>query len=45
MERQEALHKLKSLIGQDLHALAKKFQVTIVAENGKVNKGWAGYVC
>ena len=37
MERQEALHKLKSFIGQDLHALAKKkFQVTIVAENGKV---------
>lgn len=45
MERQEALYRLKSLIGQDLHALAKELQVTIVAENGKVNKGWAGHVC
>lgn len=44
MEKQEALRKLKLLIGQDLHALAKELQVTVVAENGKVNKGWAGHV-
>lgn len=45
MERQEALEKLKLLIGQDLHELAKQYQVTVLAPSGKVNKGWAGHVC
>lgn len=45
MERQEALEKLKLLIGQDLHVLAERYQVTVCADNGKVNKGWAGHVC
>ena len=43
MKRQEAIEKLKELIGKDLHELAKKYGVTIY-KNGKVNKGWAGHV-
>jgi len=45
MHRGEAIHKLKELEGQDLHALAKKYEVTVLSANGKVNKGWAGHVC
>ena len=45
MERSDALKKLKELEGVDLHSLAKKFEVTVLSANGKVNKGWAGHVC
>lgn len=44
MERSEAIKKLKSLEGIDLHSLAKQFEVTVLSPNGKVNKGWAGHV-
>jgi len=45
MHRDEAIEKLKKLEGQDLHALAKTYEVTVLSANGKVNKGWAGHVC
>ena len=45
MHRDEAVSKLKALEGQDLHELAKKYEVTVLSANGKVNKGWAGHVC
>lgn len=45
MERQEALEKLKTLIGKDLHTLAEDYEVTVKSSNNKVNKGWAGHVC
>ncbi len=44
MERAEAVRRLKQLEGQDLHRLAEQYGVTVIAENGKVNKGWAGHV-
>jgi len=43
MERQEALKKISTLIGQDLRPLADKLGVT-VRKNDKPNKGWAGHV-
>lgn len=45
MRRDEAVLKLKQLEGQDLHNLAENFGVTVVSEEGQVNKGWAGHVC
>jgi DNA mismatch repair protein MutH len=45
MKRDEAIALLKDLEGQDLHALASQFGVTVVGASGKVNKGWAGHVC
>jgi DNA mismatch repair protein MutH len=45
MERVDAIEKLKLLIGEDLHALAREFEVTVIGASGKVNKGWAGHVC
>lgn len=41
MEVREAVNKLNSLIGEDLHNLASQFNITI-HKNGKVNKGWPG---
>ncbi len=43
MERSEAVKKLRTLIGKNLHDLAKDLGVTVV-RNGKINKGWAGHV-
>ncbi len=43
MERADALKKLKTLEGINLHHLAKQFDVTVLSTNGKVNKGWAGH--
>lgn len=43
MERAEAIVKLNELVGQKIHSLAEKYNVTIY-KNGKVNKGWAGHV-
>lgn len=44
MERKEAINKLHRLIGKNLHDLANEYRVTVRAESGKVNKGWAGHV-
>jgi len=43
VERADALAKLKTLTGQELHALAGHYGVTIY-KGGRVNKGWAGHV-
>ena len=43
MERDEAISKLRLLIGQDLVPLADDYGVTIWKE-GRLNKGWAGQV-
>jgi DNA mismatch repair protein MutH len=43
MERVEAIKKLAMLVGQDLRPLADKFFVTILSQEGKKNKGWAGH--
>jgi len=45
MEREIALRRLKELEGQNLHDLAKRYQITVVTPSGSVNKGWAGHVC
>lgn len=45
MDRLEAVCRLKALEGQDLHALARQYTVTVCTPEGKVNKGWAGHVC
>lgn len=44
MERKEAIVRMQALIGQNLHDLAQKYGVTVYADSGKVNKGWAGHV-
>jgi DNA mismatch repair protein MutH len=43
MERQEALEKITSLVGEDLRLLADKYDVTVF-KSSKKNKGWAGHV-
>lgn len=43
MDRQEALQKISSIVGQDLRRLADSYEVTVF-KNGKRNKGWAGHV-
>jgi DNA mismatch repair protein MutH len=43
MERQEAIEKIKELVGQDLRKFADKYGVTVF-KGGKKNKGWAGHV-
>lgn len=43
MDRNEAISKLKTLEGKELHNLAKFYNVTIYKDH-KVNKGWAGHV-
>lgn len=45
MERTDAIEKLKTLVGKDLHQLAHEYEVTVIGTSGKVNKGWAGHVC
>jgi len=45
MERKEAVERLQTLKGQDLHALAQQYDVTVRSLSGTVNKGWAGHVC
>lgn len=44
MERKEAVKKLLELEGKELHGLAEKYNITVIANNGKANKGWAGHV-
>lgn len=43
MEREDALAKLNTLEGKNLHDVAKEFEVTIQTADGKINKGWAGH--
>lgn len=43
MTRDEALAKLRLLVGKDLRPLADEYRVT-VHKNGRKNKGWAGSV-
>jgi len=43
MEREQAIARLMELQGQDLRALADKYQVTVWLGDKK-NKGWAGHV-
>jgi len=43
MDRNEAIQKLKKLVGKELHELAHEYGVTL-CRNNKVNKGWAGHV-
>lgn len=43
MERQEAVERIKEIVGQDLRALAHKYAVTVFKDE-KENKGWAGHV-
>ncbi len=45
MERHDAIIKLKQLEGRNLHELAMEHNITVLKDNGKVNKGWAGHVC
>lgn len=47
LSREEAILKLKELVGQDLRPLADKFGITVFTDNKKHtgrNKGWAGQV-
>jgi DNA mismatch repair protein MutH len=43
MERVEAVKKLTMLVGQDLRPLADQFFITVLSQEGKKNKGWAGH--
>lgn len=43
MEREEAVKKIRELIGTDLRKLADDYGITVFRE-GKKNKGWAGHV-
>ncbi|MBL7145838.1 MAG: hypothetical protein ISS76_16495 [Phycisphaerae bacterium] len=43
MEREEAVKRIRELIGKDLRELAPKYEVTVFKGNKK-NKGWAGHV-
>lgn len=43
MERKEAIYRIRSIIGKNLHELAQQYDVTVCSVNGKVNKGWACY--
>lgn len=43
MERIEAIERLRSLEGREIHELAQEYKVTIYRD-GRVNKGWAGHV-
>lgn len=43
MERQEAIQKISTIMGQDLRKLAAKYEVS-VSKGNKINKGWAGHV-
>jgi len=44
MDRKDAIARLSTLVGQDVHSLALKYGVQVRGVGGKVNKGWAGHV-
>jgi len=43
MTRDEALTRLRLLVGKDLRPMAEEYRVTVF-KNGRKNKGWAGSV-
>ena len=43
--RWNAVNILNQYVGQELSHFAKKHKITIVADSGKINKGWKGHVC
>jgi len=43
MEREEAVRKIRELVGKDLRKLAPEYGVTVFKDDKK-NKGWAGHV-
>lgn len=43
MEREEAIERLKELVGRNVHGLAKRHGLEVRGPSGKVNKGWAGH--
>jgi DNA mismatch repair protein MutH len=43
MERAEAVERLVSLKGKNLHEVAQQVEVNLFGPSGKVNKGWAGH--
>jgi len=44
MKREDAVKRLRKLIGKDVHELAREYEVGVIGASGKVNKGWAGHV-
>jgi DNA mismatch repair protein MutH len=44
MERQEAIERMSSIVGQDLRVLADNYGIQVFNERGNKNKGWAGHV-
>ena len=42
MDRALAVRRLQTLVGRDLHTVAQRHGVNVVAASGKINKGWAG---
>lgn len=44
MEREDAISRLRLLVGEDLRPLADRYEVTVWNEFGRKNKGWAGHV-
>ena len=44
LSRDEALVKLKALVGKDLRQLAVQYGITVFKEDAGFNKGWAGHV-
>lgn len=40
--RQQAVEKIRKIVGHDLRAMADKYGVTVF-KDGKLNKGWAGH--
>lgn len=44
MERKYAIKLLNQLVGNELHTVAKKYNVTVTGPTGRANKGWAGHV-
>ena len=43
MERNQAIEKLRQLIGRNLHDLAREYNITVQTASGTVNKGWIGH--
>ncbi len=43
MEREEAVKRIKEIVGKDLRTLASRYDITVF-KDGKEHKGWAGHV-
>jgi hypothetical protein len=44
VDKKEAIESLKTLVNQNLHELAKRYDVPVLTPLGTINKGWAGHV-